>query len=207
MKVSAGRFLALSLAVVICTDQVTKWWAWRHLSGSLVNGGGYLLLGPTVRGWYAGRVTGTVADIGGGLLLISAFRWLLGRPRSRSAVVGATLIGAGLVSNLLDRLMLHYWTAPGSVRGAVDFIPSGGPSRSNVADLWIVLGALVLCWATVRGRWSGAPAAGASWLVVAHRHRLSARLLGAVLVAGLIGCAVFGADHPGVLQSTQSLRR
>jgi hypothetical protein len=32
---------------------------------------------------------------------------------------------------------MHSWTAPGSVRGAVDFIPLGG-SYYNVADFFIV---------------------------------------------------------------------
>ena len=50
-------------------------------------------------------------------------------------------------SNLLDRLKLHDWTAPGSSRGAVDFLPSGGVT-GNLADFWIAVGAgvLVVAW-------------------------------------------------------------
>jgi lipoprotein signal peptidase len=43
----------------------------------------------------------------------------------------------GWGSNLLDRLGMHYWTAPGSVRGVVDFIRITGASY-NVADLFII---------------------------------------------------------------------
>jgi lipoprotein signal peptidase len=45
----------------------------------------------------------------------------------------------GWSSNLLDRLGMHYMTAPGSGRGAVDFIPLG-LHHYNVADFFIVLG-------------------------------------------------------------------
>jgi hypothetical protein len=43
----------------------------------------------------------------------------------------------GWASNLLDRLGMHYWTAPGSVRGAVDFMSVGGRSW-NLADFFII---------------------------------------------------------------------
>ena len=43
----------------------------------------------------------------------------------------------GWASNLLDRLGIHYWTAPGSVRGVGDFIHLGG-HYYNVADFFII---------------------------------------------------------------------
>jgi hypothetical protein len=43
----------------------------------------------------------------------------------------------GWSSNLLDRLFMHYWTAPGSMRGAVDFMHLG-EHYYNVADLFII---------------------------------------------------------------------
>jgi hypothetical protein len=43
----------------------------------------------------------------------------------------------GWSSNLLDRLGMHYLTAPGSVRGAVDFLHLGG-AYYNLADLFII---------------------------------------------------------------------
>jgi hypothetical protein len=44
---------------------------------------------------------------------------------SGSTVCGSLMVG-GWSSNLLDRLGMHYWTAPGSIRGAMDFINIGG---------------------------------------------------------------------------------
>jgi hypothetical protein len=52
------------------------------------------------------------------------------------------LIG-GWSSNVLDRLGLHYWTAPGSVRGVVDYLPIG-QHYYNVADLFITSGTVLL---------------------------------------------------------------
>jgi len=49
-------------------------------------------------------------------------------------VPGALVIG-GWSSNLLDRLGMHYWTAPGSVRGAVDFIE---PFRAMLGSLGVI---------------------------------------------------------------------
>jgi Signal peptidase (SPase) II len=46
---------------------------------------------------------------------------------------------AGWASNLLDRLGMHYVTAPGSTRGAVDFLPFAG-HYWNLADAAIVTG-------------------------------------------------------------------
>jgi lipoprotein signal peptidase len=48
----------------------------------------------------------------------------------------SALMIAGWSSNLLDRLGLHHVTAPGSYRGAVDFIHIG-PYYFNVADFFI----------------------------------------------------------------------
>jgi hypothetical protein len=56
---------------------------------------------------------------------------------SASVIVTGTLMTAGWGSNLLDRLGAHYWTAPGSVRGAVDFIHIGG-QYFNLADFFII---------------------------------------------------------------------
>jgi lipoprotein signal peptidase len=132
------RLIALTVvAAVIVLDQAVKWWAWRHVSGARINAGGDVLVGPTVGRWYAERVTGALLDLlDFGLLSVALF--ILVRRRRPAAVVvfGALMLG-GWSSNLLDRLGLHYWTAPGSVRGVVDFIPVGGACY-NVADLFIV---------------------------------------------------------------------
>jgi lipoprotein signal peptidase len=143
--------------VVIGTDQATKWLAWRGIDGALINDGGYILLSPVIRSWFAGPTTGAVANAVGLLLVLAGVIWLLRRWRALPTVVGGALVAAGWASNLLDRIGLHEWSAPDSPRGVVDFIPSGGVSRCNIADLWIVLGALVLGYAIGRRRHANMP--------------------------------------------------
>jgi lipoprotein signal peptidase len=125
------------LAVVIVLDQATKWWAWRHVPDTTINSGGDALVGATVSRWYADPVRGALLDLLG-FGLLSAAVWVLVRRRrpARVLVTGALMIG-GWSSNLLDRLGMHYWTAPGSVRGAVDFIHLG-QCYYNFADFFIV---------------------------------------------------------------------
>jgi hypothetical protein len=81
-------------------------------------------------------VTGALLDLLDVGLLSVALSILL-RRRPAAVVVCAALMLGGWGSNLLDRLGMHYWTAPGSVRGVVDFI-SVGEGRYNLADLFIV---------------------------------------------------------------------
>ena len=128
--------LALIAAVVVL-DQAVKWWAWRHVPWTRINSGGDVLVGRTIGRWYAGPVTGALLDLlDVGLLSIAV--WVLARCRAIAAVIvlGAFMIG-GWSSNLLDRLGIHYWTAPDSVRGVVDFIHIGG-NYYNVADFFII---------------------------------------------------------------------
>ena len=124
------------LATVIMLDQATKWLAWRHVSGVQINSGGDVLVGRTVGGWYAAPVRGALLDLLDFGLLSTAISVLM-RCRGPAPVIvpGALMIG-GWSSNLADRLGMHYWTAPGSVRGAVDFIHIGGYC-CNVADFFI----------------------------------------------------------------------
>jgi len=133
-----GRLVLALLIVVIVLDQAAKWWAWRHFSWTRINSGGDILVGRLVGTWYTGRVTGALLD----LLdfgLISVVVSILARSRANAAVVipGALMTG-GWASNLLDRLGVHYWTAPGSVRGVVDFIHVGSYFY-NVADIFIII--------------------------------------------------------------------
>jgi lipoprotein signal peptidase len=141
--------LLLVSAVVIGSDQAVKWFAWRYVDGALINPGGYILLGPA-RFWFASAVAGAVANGIGVLLVAAGFIALVGHRRSLVVTVGGGLVAAGWFSNLLDRLGVHEWTAPGSGRGVVDFIPTGGTSKGNVADLWIALGVLLLGYALAR---------------------------------------------------------
>ena len=125
------------LAVVIVLDQVMKWWAWRHASAAIINNGGNPYVGATIGGWYADPVTGALLDlVDFGLLTTTVFVLVRRRRPIKVLVPGALMIG-GWISNLLDRLGLHYWTAPGSVRGAVDFIHLGHHFY-NVADFFII---------------------------------------------------------------------
>ena len=125
------------LVVVVAVDQAAKWWAWRHLSWTRINSGGDVLVGRTISAWYAGPVTGALLDLlDYGLLSIAVS--VLARRRAPAAVsVPGALMTGGWASNLLDRVGIHYWTAPGSVRGVVDFIHLGG-HYYNVADFFII---------------------------------------------------------------------
>jgi len=138
MAVLGGVF-----ALVVATDQTAKYVAWRH-GAALLNQGGFIALRPDMRAWFAAPTAGAVADAAGALLVLAGVAVLLRRPRRPAVLLGGALVAAGWTSNLLDRFGLHEWTAPGTVRGAVDFIPTGGRSRSNLADGWIALGVLVL---------------------------------------------------------------
>ncbi|HEY6788697.1 MAG TPA: signal peptidase II [Trebonia sp.] len=132
-----GVVVLALLAVVVVLDQAAKWWAWRHVPGTRINSGGDVLVGRTIGAWYVGPVTGALLDLlDFGLLSIAVS--VLARRRAPAAVVvpGALMTG-GWGSNLLDRLGAHYWTAPGSVRGAVDFIPIGR-YYYNLADFFII---------------------------------------------------------------------
>jgi lipoprotein signal peptidase len=131
------------LAAVVVLDQTTKWWAWRHASAAIINAGSTWPIGWPLNGWFSGQVTGAVLDLlDVGLLSLAGHLLVRRRRRGVVLVAGALMIG-GWSSNLLDRLGLHIATAPGSVRGAVDFIHLGRPYW-NVADLVIVTAAALL---------------------------------------------------------------
>jgi len=125
------------IGLVVALDQAAKWWAWRHVPWARINAGGDALVGHTVGAWYAGPVTGALLDLlDFGLLSVAV--WVLARCRVPASVtVTGALMIAGWGSNLLDRLGVHYWTAPGSVRGVVDFIHLGN-HYYNVADFFII---------------------------------------------------------------------
>jgi lipoprotein signal peptidase len=100
------------IAMVVLLDQAAKWWAWRHVSWTRINSGGDILVGRAIGSWYAHPVTGALLDLADvGLLSIAV--WVLARFRAPAFVIvlGALMTG-GWVSNLLDRLGLHYcWSA------------------------------------------------------------------------------------------------
>lgn len=186
------------LATVVVLDQAAKWWAWRHVPGTRINSGGDILVGPVIGTWYSGRVTGALLDLLDFGLLSTAVS-VLARSRAPAAVVvpGALMTG-GWGSNLLDRLGMHYWTAPGSVRGAVDFIHVGA-SYYNLADFFII-GCTPLfllaagCQVVREARRPRAPGR----LPRPARGRLRARVrIPALASAGLIGVVALGAANYG----------
>ena len=191
--------LALIAAVVV-VDQAAKWWAWRHIPWTKINSGGDLLVGPTIGTWYSGRVTGALLDLLD-FALLSIAVVLLAR-RQTMAVVrvpGALMIG-GWGSNLLDRLGVHYWTAPGSIRGVVDFIHIGGYFY-NLADFFIIgCTPLFLLAAGYQGVWALMRPAAARSASPPARSRARAWAwvrIPALATAGLISVVALGAVNYG----------
>lgn len=130
------------LVTAVVADQVVKGWAWRHAPEVRINYGGNAFVGDTISSWYADPVTGAMLDFAGfGVLSVAVFVLVRRRLPVLILISGALMTG-GWVSNLLDRLGMHYWTAPGSVRGAVDFIPLGW-LHYNLADVFIATGTLL----------------------------------------------------------------
>jgi lipoprotein signal peptidase len=125
------------IATVVVLDQLVKWWAWRHIPWTKINSGGDVIVGHTISAWYARPVTGALLDLlDFGLLSIAVSVLARYRVSAAVGVPGALMVG-GWASNLLDRLGAHFWTAPGSVRGVVDFIHLG-PHYYNLADFFII---------------------------------------------------------------------
>jgi lipoprotein signal peptidase len=186
------------LVVVVVLDQAAKWWAWRHVPGTRINPGGDILVGRTIGAWYAGPVTGALLDLlDFGLLSIAVLALARFWRTAVTGVPGALMTG-GWGSNLSDRLGMHYWTAPGSVRGVVDFVHIGG-HYYNTADLFIIgCTPLFLLAAGYQGvRAARRPvAAGIAPSPARRRLRATARipaLAGAVLILVVaLGAANYG---------------
>jgi lipoprotein signal peptidase len=134
------RFFALAImAGIAVLDQGLKWWAWRNVAGVHVDYGGGALASPAVGVVYKRPVTGALLDLLDSGFVITVVWLLLRRRRYVLLLISSSMLIGGWGSDLLDRLVMHYWTAPGSVRGVVDFIPIGNRVY-NLADLFIVAG-------------------------------------------------------------------
>jgi lipoprotein signal peptidase len=185
--------------MVIVLDQAMKWWAWRHVPGTAINFGGNFLVGHTVSQWYADPVTGALLDLLDVCLLSVAISVLVRRRRPVAVSVFGALMVGGWVSNLLDRLVMHYVTAPDSIRGAVDFIHIG-THRYNVADFFIVgatplflLAAGCLAWRPANG-----PATTTTTAVVTRsRRRVRAQMSAIAGAVGLGAVVALGAVNYG----------
>jgi lipoprotein signal peptidase len=183
------------LALVIVVDQATKWWAWRHVSAVIINAGGDSLVGGTVTGWYANAAGGAVLDILSFGLLIVAVQTLVRFRCPRVIPVSGALMLGGWSSNLLDRLGVHDLTAPGSVRGAVDFVHIG-QYYYNIADFFII-GATVFFLLALGYVWASRKPVTTRSRTPAPHPRWRTRA-GVPVVAGaisLIAVVALGAAH------------
>jgi lipoprotein signal peptidase len=187
------------LALVIVVDQVTKWWAWRHVAGAMINYGGDPFVGTKVGDWYADPASGALLDlVDVGLLSLAVFV-LMRRPRPAAVLISGALMVGGWSSNMLDRLGLHYWSAPGSVRGAVDFIHLG-PWYYNVADSFVAAGTPLLLLAVgYSSIWTAkTPAERTAWTpATGRRARIGMRTTAFVSGIGLAVVVGVGAAHHG----------
>jgi hypothetical protein len=99
---------------------------------------------------------------------------------------------AGWSSNLIDRLGMHQVTAPGSVRGAVDFIHLGRPYY-NLADVVIVgATALFLLSTCAPGVPSAREAAANRFITPATRRRPLVPVRAWAAAVGLVVAMVLG---------------
>jgi lipoprotein signal peptidase len=193
------RLVPAVLAAVVLVDQGTKWWAWRNLPAARINPGGDQLVGHQVGTWYSAQVSGAVLDVQGAIVLGLAV-WLLVRVSRRLFVVPATMTVAGWGSNALDRLGLHFWTAPGSARGAVDFIPMHH-GVYNVADCFIIAGTAFLLVTVGRALLAGRGRLRVRLGPAPSRRRRGpfAGLSRVVAAAALVAAVAFGAvRHTGL---------
>lgn len=150
MRGRGGKLVLLALALLtIACDRVTKQVAQSELAGTprrsfladtvrleyVENPGAFLSMGATLPEW----ARTAVFTVGAGLCLLAGLAISMRHRWRPLAALGLTLVAAGGVSNLIDRLM----------RGSVtDFMNVGiGSLRTgifNVADVAIILGALLV---------------------------------------------------------------
>lgn len=189
--------LGLLVVVVVIADQATKWWAWRHSGTVTINSGGDELVGGLVGSWFRSSVGGAVLDVVDAAVLAGAVGWIGRRRRPTPVLISAALVVAGWSSNLSDRLGLHYWTAPGSVRGAVDFLRVGRGAVYNAADVVVVVATIglgaSLCWYR-RDRSELRAGGNFRRNPPLNPVRATWPVLGVIAVAAL---AAYGVTHPG----------
>ena len=186
------------VGAVVCVDQATKWWGWRHVPAALINTGSDPLTGSVVDSWYTGRVSGAFLDLLDTCLLAVLLVLTVRSRNNRLVLVSAAVMLGGWASNTLDRLGLHYWTAPGSARGVVDFMPLGR-FHYNSADVCIVIATSVLLamigYLAVRR--CGREPIRAAAPQPPRRHGPVARRIVAAAALGLVAVVAVGAADTG----------
>ena len=155
-----ATILFATAAVVFALDRLTKVWAAHALAdrpidliGAVLtlryttNSGGAFSLGQRTPWLFAGATL-----IVSGLIVLTAFR-------SRNAVsaLGLGLVLGGALGNLADRAL----RGPGLSGHVVDFIDLHRWPVFNVADSAIVIGAVVIAWASFRDEHAADAPAGA----------------------------------------------
>jgi lipoprotein signal peptidase len=215
-RIRRGQRLAVFgvIAAIVVLDQSVKWWAWRNVSGVRVNYGGDALAIDGIGKLYRGPVAGALLDLFDSALILAAGWLLLRRRRSIAVMISGALVIGGWGSDILDRLAMHYWTAPGSVRGVVDFIPIG-PHYYNIADLFIIGGTplfvLAATGSLVRQFVVARPAAAADDRT--ERRSSGGRLFALTVVAAAtlagatgIGAATFGGVNAPVPSTSATVQ-
>jgi Signal peptidase (SPase) II len=156
-----------------------------------------VLTGPTIERWYAKPITGALLDLLDFGLVSTAVAILARRQRLAAVTICGSLMIGGWGSNLLDRLRMHHWTAPGSIRGAVDFINIGG-HRYNLADFFIIGATPLFLLAAAHLAQRAANRSAADAVTPAKRDFPRVRApIAAIAAAGLIMTVALGAAHYG----------
>jgi signal peptidase II len=150
---ASRRYLPIALAVAaawLLLDQVTKWWAegalddgpidvvWTLRFRLVTNSGASFSLGEGF-----GPVIGVVA-----LVVVGVLLWTGRSIQSRFAAVGLGLVLGGALGNVLDRA---FRSGDGFMGGSViDWIDVQWWPVWNVADMGVVVGAIMLMIASLR---------------------------------------------------------
>jgi signal peptidase II len=141
--------IAVVAAIVVCIDQLTKWWALNALDDRIIDLVGSLRLALTFNTGGAfglgSRFVPVLAVIAVGVVLFIVVR---GDTNTHPAVAFALgLVLGGAFGNLSDRLFRD----PGLLRGAVvDFIDLQWWPVFNVADMAVSCGCVLLVFTAGR---------------------------------------------------------
>lgn len=196
--------IAAVMFAIACADQATKAWAWRNTTSARIDSGGGLLLTDGVGSLFSDPLAGAACDLLGAAVLAGAVLALARHYRSTSLLVSASVALGGWTSNLADRLGMHYWTAPESRRGVVDFIDLAGRTW-NLADLSILTGSCATVVAAVRLIARQRSLTRARVVRSASAHRRAALACGAGLVVAAALAAVGAIRYGGFATSASYL--